>query len=58
MAKLYQAKARLLGGPSAAAIVAMAIRDRKAPGQAQDVLQRFLQDAAPLNAVLGQMVSG
>lgn len=58
MAKLYQAKARLWGGQPAAAIVAVATRDRNATGESRGVLQRFLRDVAPLKAALSQMASG
>jgi exosortase A len=55
MAKLYQAKARLWGGQPAAAIVSVATWDRQIPGKALDALQRFLEDAMPLNTALRQM---
>ena len=58
VAKLYQARARLWGGQPAAAIVAVATRDQHASGEARDVLQRFLRDITPLNAVLRQMAGG
>ena len=58
IAKLYQAKARLWGGQPAAAIVAVAVRDRQTPSKALESLQRFLGEVTPLNAALRQMASG
>jgi len=57
MAKLYQATARLWGTQSAAAIVAVATPDRAAPGDARQVMQRFLQDVTPLNTALQEATS-
>lgn len=52
VAKLLDARAKLLGGDSRAAVIALSTIEDESPAQAGEILQKFLDDAGRIRSVL------